>query len=393
MISNEKLKQQLKSDFAHKVLATDAARVIIPLKEGVDGKTVDYIEWDGSSAQGNGFMFYNATDDRGQFLSANDGILIGHEGVCPEGPDGSMILRSEAVAQYMKDNPNALSDEPHIQEFIAYLQNSVFRHDLKDTKQWDANARPDIWCSNKKWLTKNFNEADILAADGSFLPVISAAKRSEVQYDAVYFGPNVAVEGIGQTGDRGSWAVRQPDGVTNLCTEEVFNNTYRSVETEKAYYDPYLKEMIYPKGSMRYMPEDTKKQKTIVTLEERITRHRKQCETMETPVFRVIGRALLDEIEMHPENVIRKELEFNSLLAHDRNELSLTVDNPKSNLLRELLREGIIDGKGKILDTERFTSSKLLKNYKDQGIDLSQTPTIKKLSSTTDKERNDEVSR
>lgn len=393
MISNKEVKKQLQSDYAHKILATDVARVIIPLKEGVDGKMIDYTEWDGSTAQGNGFMFYNATDDRGQFLSANDGVIIGHEGVCPEGPNGSMISRSEAVAKYMKNHPNALSDEAHIQELIVYLQDSVFRHDLKDPKLWDANAKPDIWCSNKNWLKKNFNEADIMAKDGSFLPVISAAKKSEAQYDTVYFGPNVIVEGIGQTGDRGSWAVKQPDDTINLCTEEVFNSTYRSVQKEKAYYDPYLREMVYPKGSMRHMPTETTGNEKNVTLEERIARRREQCEKLETPVFRVLGRALLDEIELHPENTIRKELEVNSLIAHDRNELSLTTDNPKSNMLRELLSEKIIDDKGKILDPVRFASSETIKNYRSKGIDLSQTPTIKNLSSKTDYEHSMNTSR
>lgn len=393
MISNDKVKEQLKSDWAHKVLPTDVARVIIPLKEGVDGKTIDYIEWDGSTAQGNGFMFYNATDDRGQFLSANDGIIIGHEGDCPEGPNGSMISRSQAVSQYLKNHPDALSDEEHLQEFIAYLQKSVFRHDLKDPKLWDANAKPDIWCSNKAWLKKNFNETDILSADGSFLPVISATKKSETQYDVVYFGPNVVVNGIGQTGDRGSWAVQQPDGVVNLCTEEVFNKTYRPTSKGKAYYDPYLKEMVYPKGSLRHMPETQQTSKSTITLEERIARHRKQCEKFETPVFRVLGRAILDEIEMHPKDVIRKELEFNSLIAHDRNELSLTVDNPKSNMLKDLLKEGIIDDKGKILDMERFASSELVKNYKGKNIDLSKTPTIVKLKPMVGNKRDTKASR
>ena len=86
MIKNESLTNGLNQDYAHKVIATDVKRVIIPLPKGITGNDVEYTSWDGSSASGNGFLFQNATDKREEFIAADGGIFIGHEGECPEIP-------------------------------------------------------------------------------------------------------------------------------------------------------------------------------------------------------------------------------------------------------------------------------------------------------------------
>ncbi len=230
MIKNESLTNGLNQDYAHKVIATDVKRVIIPLPKGITGNDVEYTNWDGSSASGNGFLFQNATDKREEFIAADGGIFIGHEGECPEGPNGTMIMRSEAVARYLKSHPDALYPE-NMAETVKYMQTKIFKHAANDVTKWDEKTVPDIWSSDIGWLKKNFNESDIYDSNGEVRFVISAAKKTEIESDAIYLGPNREVEGIGETGDRGSWVVRKPDGVMDLCDEEVFNNTYKKLRS------------------------------------------------------------------------------------------------------------------------------------------------------------------
>ena len=90
MIKNDSLRASFDKPYAVKFLSTDVKRVIVSLPKGIKGQDVDYTEWDGSAARGNGFLFYNKTDERGQFISSDGGIFIGHEGECPEGDDGEM---------------------------------------------------------------------------------------------------------------------------------------------------------------------------------------------------------------------------------------------------------------------------------------------------------------
>ena len=382
MIKNESLRNGLNQNYAHKVIATDVKRVIIPLPKGITGKDVEYTSWDGSSATGNGFLFQNATDKREEFIAADGGIFIGHEGECPEGPNGEMIMRSEAVARYLKSHPDALYPE-NIAETVKYMQTKVFRHAANDVTKWDENEKPDIWSSDIGWLKKNFNESDIYDEKGDFHFVISAAKKTEVESDVIYLGPNVEVEGIGETGDRGSWVVRKPDGVIDLCAEEVFNSTYKSstprgkakiVETSRGY------DVQYPKGSMRYMSPEQLSAPTTTSVNDRIQKYKERISQLETPIYRVIGNAICDYIAQNPTNTTRMELEINSLIATDRNPLSVDSDNPKSNRLKGLLANKVVGERGEVLKPQELANSEFLKNYKGWGIDLTTTETIQKLS-------------
>ena len=366
MIKNDSLRASFDKPYAVKFLSTDVKRVIVPLPKGIKGQDVDYTEWDGSAARGNGFLFYNKTDERGQFISSDGGIFIGHEGECPEGDDGEMIMRSEAVERYLNAHPDALSPE-HMDETVHYLQNKVFKHAVNDPTKWDDNGEPDIWTSNTKWLEKNFKPEDIYDSNGNIRSVISAAKKSEAEYDAVYLGPNAIVEGIGETGDRGSWAIRKPDGSVNLCVEEVFAKTYKRTDFKRT--------MRYMEDDDPYMPKKAK-----ITTQDWVRTHRERGAQMETPVYRVVGAAICDYLQENPDNALHLQLAFNSLLATDANELSIIKDNPKSNILRPLLEERIVNEKGAIINPEKFAHSEFLKDFRGLGVDLSQTKTIRNLA-------------
>ena len=387
MITDDSLRKGLDSDYSHKVIATDVKRVIIPLKEGIKVSDVQYIEWDGSSAKGNGFLFTNGTDKREQFIRSEEGIFIGHEGECPEGDGGEMITRSEAVSKYLAQHLDALSSKENIEKTIKYFQEKVFRHVVDEPTKWDGKAVPDIWTSDKGWLRKNFNEADILNPDGTFKQVISAAKKTDgMESKAMYIGPNAEVSGIGITGNRGSYVIEKPDGKRDLCTEEVYNKTYKysgqrgdaqMIRTEKGY------DVMYPKGSMRYMPDLTDPRDSFnasFDINNKASKYKSRIAELETPVYRVIGNAICDYMERNPKNTIRMELEINSLIATDKNPLSIDEKNPKSERLRQLLTDKIIDSKGKIINPQGFADSEFLKNYKGYGVDLTQTTTIQKLA-------------
>ncbi len=215
-----------KESYIHRVVATKVKRVIIVLPKGVKGKRIKYVDWNGKYKCGVGFVFINATDQREQFISSKNGVFIGHEGMCPQGINNRMILRSEAIKKYLDANPNALNEE-HIEKTIKFMQSKVFRHAKTDVTQWDEKQPPDLWSSDIKWLKKMFAPQDIYDDKGNLHTVISASKKINVEYDAVYLGPNIKITGIGKTGKNGSWLIRKIGGAMSLCTEEVFKQTYK----------------------------------------------------------------------------------------------------------------------------------------------------------------------
>ncbi|MBR5598445.1 MAG: hypothetical protein IKW39_00225, partial [Alphaproteobacteria bacterium] len=156
MLTHEELKKALKSDWIEKVIPTNAKRIIIPIPNNIIGNDVTYIDWDGTKRRGNGFLFNNPTDRRMQFLKADGGIIIGYEGECPEGKNGEMILRSEAVDKYLKLHPNAFKDKKNIKKTLEYFQNKIFKHG-KDVTKWDEQANVDMWSSDVSWLIENFD--------------------------------------------------------------------------------------------------------------------------------------------------------------------------------------------------------------------------------------------
>lgn len=234
MINREQLEQELKSDRALKVIPNAQKRVIIPVHKGVKFPKIPYITWSGDNASGFGMLFINETDQRSQFLEQEIGILIAHEGLCPMGRNQQMILRSDAVMQYFREHGNAMCDQKHVEQTIDFLQENVFKHADCDVNLWDNEAAPDMWSSDTLWLKENFGPEDIYTKDGALKPVISAAKRVNHCFDAVFLGPNAFIEGLGKTGKNGSWVIDQ-NGVRNLCTEEVFQQTYQLInkKTEK----------------------------------------------------------------------------------------------------------------------------------------------------------------
>lgn len=234
MINREQLEQELKSDRALKVIPNAQKRVIIPVRKGIKFPKIPYITWNGDNTSGFGMLFVNETDQRSQFLEQEIGVLIAHEGLCPMGRNRQMILRSDAVLQYFGKHPEAMANQEHVEQTIEFLQKNVFRHALDDVNFWDDSAVPDIWSSDTLWLKQNFKPEDIYTKDGTFKPVISAAKCVNSCFDAVFLGPNSFIEGLGKTGKNGSWVIDQ-NGVRNLCTDEVFRQTYQliSKKTEK----------------------------------------------------------------------------------------------------------------------------------------------------------------
>ena len=228
MINREELEQELKSERALKVIPNAQKRVIIPVRKGIKFPKIPYITWNGDSATGFGMLFINETDQRSQFLEQEIGILIAHEGLCPMGRGQQMVLRSDAILQYFKDYPDAMTDQNHVIHTIEFLQENIFKHAAFDVNLWDENAAGDIWSSDVDWLLNNFSKEDIYARDGQLKPVISAAKRANECFDAVFLGPNALVEGLGKTGKNGSWVIDQ-HGVKNLCTAEVFQSTYQLI--------------------------------------------------------------------------------------------------------------------------------------------------------------------
>lgn len=230
MITHEDIKKVLKSDFAEQVTPTNAKRVIIVLPEGITAEEIAYKDWNGNIAQGCGFLFNNDTDKRIQFLKANGGIIIGYEGDCPEGIDGKMISRSDAIANYLRTHPNAFKDKDNILETIDYFEKHIFKHG-KNVNLWDENAKPDMWTSNVDWLINNFHEHDIIDKTGRIKAVISATKKNDI-YDAAYFGPNIEVEGIGTTCNEGSWVMDQHSRY-NLITDDAFKCAYKKIGKTK----------------------------------------------------------------------------------------------------------------------------------------------------------------
>lgn len=228
MINREQLEQELKSDRALKVIPNAQKRVIIPVDKGIKFPKIPYIAWNGEGVTGFGLLFMNETDQRSQFLEQEIGILIAHEGLCPMGKNQQMILRSEAVLQYFKAHPDAMKDQQHVEQTIDFLQKNIFKHALDDVNLWDDKAACDIWSSDVLWLKQNFRPEDIYTKDGTLKPVISAAKCVNDCFDAVFLGPYAFIEGLGKTGKNGSWVIDQ-NGVQNLCTDEVFKQTYQLV--------------------------------------------------------------------------------------------------------------------------------------------------------------------
>ncbi len=375
MITDKNLNRRLNQGHTLKVVTTDVKRVIISLPQGIKGTDIKYTKWNGSPARGNGFLFHNETDKRTQFIAAEGGIFIGHEGECPEGPNGSMIMRSEAVKRYLAAHPDALQPK-NLAETIKYMQTKVFKHDLEDLSKWNNNCPPDIWSSDAKWLEKSFYPKDIYDTSGKILPVISASKREDIEADAIYLGPNTLVEGKGKTGARGSWAVRKNDGTTNLCVDEVFVKTYKHANKTGP------SQRIFSKADKEYAKYSQEPDASQISNSERnnIENLRTACAELKTPAYRVIGSALCDYLENMKGKKIRVQLEIKSLIALDGNELSSISENPKSKPLQPLLEQNIINEKGGIIKPEEFANSELVKNYKGKGIDLSQTETIKSIS-------------
>lgn len=230
MITHENLKTALKSDWVEQVVPTSAKRVIIPLPCNLIGDDVIYTDWRGQKCKDNGFLFENPTDKRIQFLRADGGIIIGYEGLCPEGKNGEMILRSEAVNRYLKLHPNAFKNKKNTLKTLDYFQKNIFRHG-NDVTKWDDNAIVDMWTSDVDWLVVNFDEKDIFDDDKKLKKVISATKKTAI-YDAIYFGPNIKIEGIGTTSKNGSWALSQ-SGRFNLVASDAFNSAYKRISKRK----------------------------------------------------------------------------------------------------------------------------------------------------------------
>ena len=224
MISHSEVKKALKSQNAIKVIPNDAKRVIVVLPKNIIGKNLEYTDWNGKKCQGNGFLFFNSTDKRVQFLKASGGIIIGYEGECIE--DGKIVLRSKAVQNYLKNNSNAFEDEENIKKTLDYFLSNIFRHG-DDVRVWDKDGCPDMWSSDTDWLIENFNKEDIFDEDGELKRVISGIKKTNV-YDAVYFGPNFEIEGIGTTSINGSWAVER-NKKFNLVADKVFKVVYKKI--------------------------------------------------------------------------------------------------------------------------------------------------------------------
>ena len=230
MISHDEVKKALKSDWVEHVIPTNAKRVIIPIPDFLNAPLVKYTNWNGKEAQGYGFLFFNSTDKRQQFLKARGGILIGYEGDCPEGVNGSMISRSLAVTKYLERHPDAFSSQNKILETIEYFKNRIFKHG-KDVTKWDEIAYPDIWSSDVEWLVVNFNDKDVFDENKKLKPVISAVKSTSI-FDAVYFGPNLMIEGVGSTSAKGSWALSQ-NNKFNLITDDAFKCAYKRIGKKK----------------------------------------------------------------------------------------------------------------------------------------------------------------
>ena len=230
MISHEEIKEALKSDWVEHVIPTNAKRVIIPIVDCANAPLVKYVNWNGKNVEGNGFLFFNTTDKRTQFLKAKGGILIGYEGECPDYENKKMTTRSLAVSRYLEQHPNAFSSEDKILETIEYFKTHIFRHG-KDVTKWDETSCPDIWSSDVEWLVVNFDDKDIFDTKGELKQVISAVKVTSI-FDAVYFGPNIALEGIGSTSDNGSWALAQ-NGKFNLITDDAFKSAYKRIGKKK----------------------------------------------------------------------------------------------------------------------------------------------------------------
>ena len=229
MLSYEELKIVLQSDWIKQAIPTDVKRVIIPLPMGVVGETVTYVDWKGKKRTGNGFLFNNPTDKRIQYLDAKNGVIIGYEGECPEGKNNQMISRSLAIKNYLKKHPNALKTKNDLLETIQYFQNKIFKH-ATDVTKWDENADVDMWTSDIDWLVVNFDEKDIFYK-GKLKNVISATKKTAI-LDAIYFGPNLKIEGIGETSPKGSW-VLSFKGKLNLITKDAFNSAYKIISKRK----------------------------------------------------------------------------------------------------------------------------------------------------------------
>lgn len=226
MLKNKDLKVALNSDCTEQVIPTDIKRVIIPLPFGIIGDDVTYIDWNGKKCKDNGFMFYNPTDKRTQFLRADGGIIIGYDGECPEGINGNMISRADAVLKYLNLNTDALKNKENILETLNYFQEKIFKHG-KDVTKWEDNAIVDMWSSDIDWLVINFDEKDIFDDNGKLKSVIVATKKTKI-FDAIYFGPNIKIEGIGTTNENGSWVLSQ-SGCFNLVDNNVFNFAYRKI--------------------------------------------------------------------------------------------------------------------------------------------------------------------
>lgn len=228
-LDHDDIKRALRSDWVESVIPTNAKRVIIPIPER-KAPLIEYTNWNGKKSRGYGFLFYNSTDKRQQFLRADGGILIGYEGECPEGENNSMISRSQAVLKYLESHPDAFSSEKNILESIEYFKNRIFKHG-KDVTKWDKNAAPDIWSSDVEWLVINFNDKDIFDKNQKLRPVISAVKATSI-FDAIYFGPNLIVEGVGSTSDKGSWILAQ-NNKYNLITDDAFKCAYKRIGRKK----------------------------------------------------------------------------------------------------------------------------------------------------------------
>lgn len=230
MLKHEDLKMALNSDWVEHVIPTDAKRVIIPLPFGIIGDDVIYTGWNCKEYKDNGFLFYNPTDKRTQFLRANGGIIIGYDGECPEGTNGKMISRADAIKKYFKLNPDAFKNKENILKTLNYFQEKIFKHG-KDVTKWDNDAIADMWTSDVDWLVVNFDEKDIFDNHGKLKNVILAVKKTKI-YDAIYFGPNIKIEGIGTTSENGSWALNQA-GRFNLVDNNAFNFAYRRISKRK----------------------------------------------------------------------------------------------------------------------------------------------------------------
>jgi len=184
---------------------TGLKRIVIPC-QGFEGAVpCTYKDWRGNEKTDDGLAFFNPKDNATQVLKQADGCLVMYDG-----PG-----RQEKVANYLKENPDAVKTAEGIKKMIDFLKENVV----------NDSGKADLWDANTKFAS-NLKDAPAIEDIKPGQMIVSVKKQEAI--NAIRVAPNVEFQGAAATpqvaGENGAYIIRE-------AKEDGF--AYRMVQAEE----------------------------------------------------------------------------------------------------------------------------------------------------------------